>query len=85
MLLRWNLGRGVAVVPKSTSPAHIAENAGVFGWDLPSTDAQSLDRLLLLYGGHGGANGAKTPASVRYVPLNPALLLHRGDAAGFWD
>ena len=35
VLLRWNVQRGVAVLPKASSPAHVADNIeGLFDWRL---------------------------------------------------
>ena len=35
VVLRWNLQRGVAVLPKASSAAHVRENiAGLFDWRL---------------------------------------------------
>ena len=41
VLLRWNVQRGVAVIPRSNTPANIEGNAkGVFDWAL--TEAQKV-------------------------------------------
>jgi diketogulonate reductase-like aldo/keto reductase len=32
-------------IPKSSNPARIAQNAAVFGWDLPKEAMQTLNRL----------------------------------------
>jgi alcohol dehydrogenase (NADP+) len=45
VLLRWQLQRGVAVIPKSTAPARIAENADVFGFQLDAEDLRALAAL----------------------------------------
>ena len=34
VMLRWNIQRGVVVIPKSTHPERIEENFNI--WDLPS-------------------------------------------------
>ena len=35
--LRWNIDRGVAVIPESGSQQHIEENiAGIYDWKLPA-------------------------------------------------
>jgi hypothetical protein len=77
VLLRWNLDRGVAVIPKSTSSEHIAENARVFGWALPPSDRALLDSI-----SDGGGGSSEI---VRYVPVNKDLLFDSTEEAGFWD
>jgi len=72
VLLRWNLDRGVAVIPKSTSAAHLADNVAVFGWSLGHKDKALIDSI--------GNEG-----TVRYVPVNRELLLHSSNEETFWD
>jgi len=43
--LRWAVQQGIAVIPKSSSPAHIASNAAVFDFAL---SAEQMERLTLL-------------------------------------
>ena len=43
--LRWHLQRGDVVFPKSSSPARMAENFAVFGWELSPEDMSAIDRL----------------------------------------
>jgi len=46
VVLCWTLQRGVSVVPRSASPAHIKENLGVLDQDpLSEADMQALDEL----------------------------------------
>ena len=45
VLLRWALQHGVAVIPKSSRPARISENAGVFDFALDAEDLERLDGL----------------------------------------
>ena len=47
--LRWSVQRGTAVIPKSTSPEHIAQNADIFSFELSEgnmADLTKLDRRL---------------------------------------
>ena len=71
VLLRWNLDRGVAVLPKTVTPSRARENAGALGWRLAAADGAALSELT---------------RGVRYVPVKPAHLAG-GDAAAavFWD
>ncbi|WP_251341473.1 aldo/keto reductase [Haloplanus halophilus] len=43
VVLRWALQRGVTVVPKSSTPAHIRANADVLDWELDEDDLARLD------------------------------------------
>jgi len=45
VLLRWALQHRVAVIPKSSRPERISENAGVFDFALDAEDLTQLDRL----------------------------------------
>lgn len=45
ILLRWAIQHGVVVIPKSTNPGRIAENAQVFDFELPPEDVSILDNL----------------------------------------
>jgi alcohol dehydrogenase (NADP+) len=46
VLLRYNMQRGVAVIPKASSEAHLAENAAhAFDWRLSNDDKAALDAL----------------------------------------
>lgn len=45
VVLKWAVEKDVVVLPKSTSPAHIAENCSLFDWDLTQTDQQRIDEL----------------------------------------
>jgi D-xylose reductase len=40
VVLRWGIQRGVSVIPKSSNPAHIAENFDVFGFELTSDEVR---------------------------------------------
>jgi diketogulonate reductase-like aldo/keto reductase len=40
--LKWALEKGVVVLPKSTSEAHLRQNIDLFGWEL---DADEIDRI----------------------------------------
>ena len=47
VILRWDLQRGIVVIPGSANPDHIRENLDLFGFELTEaemTQIQSLDR-----------------------------------------
>jgi diketogulonate reductase-like aldo/keto reductase len=41
--LRWAVEKGVVVIPKSSSPEHVRENAELFDWELDEADRRRLD------------------------------------------
>lgn len=45
VLLRWNMQRGVIVIPKSCNPGRIAENWGVWDWALSAEDMAAMEKL----------------------------------------
>ena len=45
VILRWNLQRNVAVIPGSSNPAHIKENAEVFDFELAPDEMRRLAKL----------------------------------------
>lgn len=45
--LRWSLEHGVVPVVKSLSPAHLKENADIFGFTLPIEDMRAIDQIPL--------------------------------------
>ena len=45
VILRWNLQRGVVVIPGSSSPEHIRENLDLFGFSLTE---EEMERIALL-------------------------------------
>ena len=45
VLIRWSLQKGFVVIPRSSSPARIAENADVFDFDLDERQLAALDAL----------------------------------------
>jgi len=44
-VLRWHLQQGRIVIPKSVTPARIAENLDVFGFELTADELASIDAL----------------------------------------
>jgi hypothetical protein len=49
VVIRWHIEHRVVVIPKSTNPARIAENAGVFGFGLSAPEINELDHLSASY------------------------------------
>lgn len=45
VVLRWHLQQGRIVIPKSVTPARIAENFDVFGFDLTADELLAIDGL----------------------------------------
>jgi len=45
VVIRWHLEHRIVVIPKSTDPARIAENADVFGFELTPDEVAELDGL----------------------------------------
>jgi 2,5-diketo-D-gluconate reductase A len=45
VMLRWHLQRGRSAIPKSTHPERIAENFGVFDFDLAADELLRIDSL----------------------------------------
>jgi diketogulonate reductase-like aldo/keto reductase len=45
IVLRWAVEKDVVVLPKSSSAAHVVENADLFGWELAPADHRRIDEL----------------------------------------
>jgi diketogulonate reductase-like aldo/keto reductase len=45
VLIRWSLQRGFVVLPRSSNPSRIAENADVFDFSLSEAQMADLDEL----------------------------------------
>lgn len=45
VILRWHVQMGLVAIPKSTSPAHLAENIGVFSFELTDEDMDAISAL----------------------------------------
>lgn len=59
VLIRWSLQHGLVVIPKSSRPERIEENARVFDFSLSPADMARLDGLD--EGGHGSWNPNRIP------------------------
>ena len=58
VMLRWHLQRGRSAIPKSVTPARIAENFDVLNFDLTTGELAELDAL------DTGVRGGPDPASI---------------------
>lgn len=45
VILRWNLQRGVVVIPGSSNPDHIKENLDIFGFELTEEEMRQIAEL----------------------------------------
>lgn len=45
VILRWNLQRGVVVIPGSSNPDHIRENLDIFGFELSEEEMEQIAAL----------------------------------------
>jgi diketogulonate reductase-like aldo/keto reductase len=45
VVIRWHIEHRVVVIPKSTNPGRIAENAAVFNFALSAAEIDELDQL----------------------------------------
>ncbi len=45
VILRWNLQKGVVVIPGSSNPDHIRENLDLFGFELTDAEIQRINEL----------------------------------------
>ncbi len=45
VILRWNLQKGVAVIPGSSNPAHIKENTELFDFELTAEEMAQINAL----------------------------------------
>lgn len=45
VILRWNLQKGVVVIPGSSNPDHIRENLNVFGFELTQAEMDRINAL----------------------------------------
>ncbi|GAB2589994.1 aldo/keto reductase [Microlunatus antarcticus] len=45
VILRWHVQMGLVAIPKSTSPAHLAENIGIFSFELTDEDMATIAEL----------------------------------------
>ncbi len=45
VILRWNLQKGVVVIPGSSNPEHIRENLDLFGFELTGEEMQQINAL----------------------------------------
>jgi len=81
VLLRYNMQRGVAVIPKASSEAHLAANiAHAFDWRLSNADKAALDALDC---GKRFIQGPwhQWPDAEEGGVLKPSLVLKQGEGA----
>lgn len=45
IILRWNLQRGVAIIPGSSNPQHIRENLDIFDFELSKEEMETIRSL----------------------------------------
>lgn len=45
VILRWNLQRGVVVIPGSSNPEHIKENTEIYDFELTDEEIQKIEGL----------------------------------------
>lgn len=45
VILRWDLQRGIVVIPGSSNPEHIRENLDLFGFELSDEEMEHIDAL----------------------------------------
>lgn len=45
VILRWDLQRGIVVIPGSSNPAHIKENLDLFGFELSDIEMEQINAL----------------------------------------
>ena len=45
VILRWDLQRGIVVIPGSSNPAHIRENLDLFGFELTEDEMKQISQL----------------------------------------
>ncbi|MFW5973810.1 MAG: aldo/keto reductase [Natrialbaceae archaeon] len=45
IVLRWQVQRGVATIPRSTTPTHIESNLAVTDWELAEDDVDRIDAI----------------------------------------
>ncbi|MDO4265317.1 MAG: aldo/keto reductase [Eubacteriales bacterium] len=45
VILRWNLQKGVVVIPGSSNPEHIRENTELYGFTLTDEEMQRINAL----------------------------------------
>ena len=45
VILRWNLQKGVVVIPGSSDPEHIRENLDLFGFELTAEEMEQMNTL----------------------------------------
>ena len=43
--LKWLLQKGMIIIPKASSRAHLQANLDVFDWSLSESEMQSIDRI----------------------------------------
>ncbi|TPW75419.1 aldo/keto reductase [Schumannella soli] len=68
VMLRWGMQQGRSVIPKSTSPARIAENLAVFDFALAADELATIDALDTGRRSGPDPDGARTDLFDRVIP-----------------
>jgi len=45
VVLKWGIQRGNTIIPKTAKKERLAENAGLFDWELTAEEMESIDAL----------------------------------------
>lgn len=67
VLLRWHIDHGVVTIPRSSTPARIAQNLDVWDFELTAAERDSLDELSVV--GRSAASPARASALDSTAPV----------------
>ena len=66
-MLRWHFQQGRSAIPKSTTPARIAENFDIFDFGLTDAELAEIDTL------DTGVRGGPDPAAITFESFGKAI------------